>query len=41
MIQVSGVVVSGQGSRCQVNVLVPHESMSYTGCQEQVSSMTY
>ena len=30
IIQVSGVVVSGQGSRCPVNVLVPHESMSYT-----------
>ena len=34
------VIVSDQGSRCQANVLVPHESMSYTGCQDQVSSMT-
>jgi len=24
----TGVIVSGQGSRCQVNVLIPHESMS-------------
>ena len=35
------MVVSDQGSRCQVNVLVPHESMSYTVCQDQVSTMTY